>query len=419
MMLRLYAGASTAAAPALRLLLRRRAARGKELPDRLAERRGIDAGERPAGNLLWMHAASVGEMVSVLPVLAALEAPVLLTTGTVTSARLLAQRLPGLGLADRVIHRFAPLDVPGWAARFLDHWRPDAAALVESEIWPNLLTGCAARRIPCALVNARLSARSFSRWQWLPGLARQLFGIFAIVQAQSAGDAERVRALGGPASVLTGNLKFAADPLPVDAAELCRLHRLLEGRPVWLAASTHPGEEPIILSVHAMLAERHPHLLTVIAPRHPERGAALAAAASVAVTRRSLGADPPEHGGIWVADTLGELGLLYRLIGHAFLGRSLAERGGQNPLEPARLGCAVAVGPHTHNFSDPVAVLEQAGALVRVGDARSLAAWVETMLADPQRRVAMGRAGAAAADRFAGLPAQVAGLLMGLLERRD
>ena len=177
-------------------------------------------------------------------------ATVLMTTGTVTSAAMLARLLPELGLQDRVLHRFVPVDVPSWTARFLDHWRPDAAAFVESEIWPNLLAGCAARGVPMMLVNARLSARSFSSWRLVPGFSRTLFGGFSTVQAQSSGDAERLHALGAPLGILSGNLKFAADPLTADPAEFSRLQSLLAGRPVWLAASTHPGEEPIVLAVH-------------------------------------------------------------------------------------------------------------------------------------------------------------------------
>ncbi len=212
----LYAGAATLAAPGLRLLLARRVRRGKEVAARLAERRGIAALPRPAGRLLWLHAASVGETVSMLPVLpafaaAAPDASVLLTTGTVTSAELLARRGP----EGRVLHRFAPLDVPRWVRRFLDHWRPDAAAFVESEMWPNLLASCRARGIPMMLVNARLSPRSFPRWRRAGGFARALFGGFARVQAQSAADAERLRALGAHSVTAPGNLKFAAPPLPV------------------------------------------------------------------------------------------------------------------------------------------------------------------------------------------------------------
>ncbi len=417
----LYAAATTLAGPVLRLLLRRRAARGKEVAVRLGERRGIESEPRPPGRLVWLHAASVGESVSVLPVLAALPADihVLMTTGTVTSANLLARRLPELGLSGRVTHRFVPLDVPSWAGRFLDHWRPDAAGFVESEIWPNLLAACRTRRIPVMLVNARLSPRSFSHWRRLPGLARTLFGGFALVQAQSPDTAGRLRALGACKVIDEGNLKFAADPLPCDAAELARLRVLLAGRPLWLAASTNAGEEALLLPVHDVLAARFPGLLTILVPRHPERGPEIAAlAAPRPAPRRSLGQDPPAAPGIWVADTLGELGLFYRLAGHAFVGRSLVKLGGQNPIEPARLGCAVAVGPHVFNFTEAVEVLEQAGALARVADAAALAEWVAAMLTDPARRDAMGQAGQAAVRRFEGLPDRVAGLLAGLADAR-
>jgi 3-deoxy-D-manno-octulosonic-acid transferase len=420
----LYAGAASLAEPALRVLLARRARRGKEVAARLPERRGIEAAPRPAGKLLWLHAASLGEAVSVLPVLEAFttlapDARVLFTTGTVTSAALLARRLAELGLEGRVLHRFAPLDVPRWAARFLDHWRPDAAAFVESEIWPNLLLACRRRRVPMALLNARLSARALARWKRVPGLARALFGGFQRVEAQSATDAARLAALGARAVTAPGNLKFAAPPLAAPPAALAALRATLGGRPAWLAASTHPGEEAAALAVHARLAPAHPGLLTVIAPRHPERGAAIAAAiADLPATRRALGEGPPD-GGVWVADTLGELGLFYAAIGIAFVGGSLVAHGGQNVLEPARLGCAVAVGPHVANFAEPVAVLEAAGGIARVAGAESLAIWVDAMLRDPARRAAMAAAARAAASRDAGLPRAVATTLAALLAGGD
>lgn len=416
----LWAGAATAAAPALRLWLRHRLRRGKELPDRLDERRGIDPTPRPPGRLLWLHAASVGETVSVLPVLAALQerAPdltVLLTTGTVTSATLLGRRLRA-GLEARVLHRFVPLDVPAWVARFLDHWRPDAAAFVESELWPNLLLACRRRGVEAMLLNARLSRRSFAAWRRAPGLARTVLGCFAQVQAQSELDAARLRALGARAVSAPGNLKFAAPELPVDRVELARWQAQLAGRPVWLAASTHPGEEALVFDVHRALAPAYPGLLTIVVPRHPERGAVIATeAGGIALRRRALGQGPPPAG-IWLADTLGELGLWYRLAGLAFVGRSLLPPGGgQNPLEPARLGCVVAVGPHTGNFTEAVHVLEAAEALTQVADADALAAWVAAMLDDPARRAAAGAAGSAAAGRTADLPARIAEALLRLL----
>jgi 3-deoxy-D-manno-octulosonic-acid transferase len=416
----LWAAAATAAAPALRLLLRRRLRRGKEIAGRIAERRGIDATPRPAGTLLWLHAASVGETVSILPVLTVLatQAPaltVLLTTGTVTSARLLARRLDA-GLEERVLHRFVPLDVPAWVARFLDHWRPDAAGFVESELWPNLLFACRRRGIPAMLVNARMSARSLAGWQRVPGLSRAVLGCFTHVQARSPTDATRLEALGASAVSAPGDLKFAAPVLPADPAELERLRTVLAGRPVWLAASTHPGEEAAIFATHRFLAPAYPGLLTILVPRHPERGPAIAATVGdVPLHRRSLGATPPEQG-VWLADTLGELGLWYRLAGIAFVGRSLVlPGGGQNPLEAARLGCAVAVGPHVENFLDAAQVLEAAGALTGVADASALTAWVAAMLADPARREAAGAAGIAAAARWADLPERTAQALLALL----
>jgi 3-deoxy-D-manno-octulosonic-acid transferase len=419
----IWHGAATLASPALRVLLHRRLRRGKEIADRLPERFGQDHTPRPGGRLVWLHAASVGEAVSVLPVLSALVARsddvrVLLTTGTVTSATLLARRLPELGLDGRVMHRFVPLDVPGWGRRFLDHWRPDAAAFVESELWPNLVAACDARAIPLMLLNARMSPRSHAGWRRAPGLARTMLGAFASIRARSEADGERLRSLGARHVVTEGDLKFAAPPLPADPAELARLQAMLNGRPVWLAASTHPGEDEQVLATHRMLAPRHDGLLTIIVPRHPERGSAIAALdGGLAIARRAGNGALPARGGVYVADTLGELGLFYRLGGPVFVGGSLVPHGGQNPLEPARLGCAVAMGPHVHNFAEPVAALAEAGALDRVSDAAGLAGWVDALLTDTARRAAMGAAGALAADRWADLPGRSAEALLRLMER--
>jgi len=420
-LVRIWGAAATLAAPGLRLLLRVRLARGKEAPGRLPERCGVDPAPRPPGRLLWLHAASVGETTSVLSVLALLleKAPdltVLFTTGTVTAARLLGQRLAPEQSA-RVRHRFVPLDVPAWTARFLDHWRPDAGAFLESELWPNLLTACRARDIPLMLLNARLSPRSFARWRRVPGLAGELLGGFALVHARSDADAERLRSLGARRVEAPGDLKFAAPPLPYDPEELARLRAMLMDRPVWLAASTHPGEEALVFAVHRRVAGRYPDLLTILTPRHPERGAAIAAeAAPLAVTRRSLGEGPPAGPGVWLADTLGELGLWYRLAPIAFVGRSLiAPGGGQNPLEPARLGCAVVVGPHTGNFEAHVGLLQEAGALAVVPDADGCAGFVEDMLAEPAMRAAVGGRAEAALRRQGRLVEQSAEAVLTLL----
>jgi 3-deoxy-D-manno-octulosonic-acid transferase len=422
--LHLYSAAATLASPGLRALLRLREWRGKEIGERLAERRGIERTPRPPGRLIWLHAASVGETVSVLPVLGCLaaklpELTILLTTGTVTSARLLASRLPELGLK-RVLHRFVPLDVPAWTERFVQHWRPDVACLLESELWPNLLAACSRRRIPLMLMNARLSPRSYERWRRMPAFARSVLRGFDRIEARSEDDAERLCSLGARDVDTPGDLKFAAPPLPVDEVELDRLRSVLNGRPIWVAASTHPGEDQVIIDVHRSLAARHPGMLTIIVPRHPERGRGIIElAAALPVSRRAAPAEPPASGGIYVADTLGELGLWYRLAGIVFIGGSLVPHGGQNPLEAARLGCAIAAGPHMGNFAVAVEALERAGAICRITDAADLAGWADTVLTDPLRRHAMGEAARAAADRWADLPERCADALLGLLDHRQ
>lgn len=406
-----YATAAGLAAPALRRMLRRRVARGKEVADRLPERWGEDATLRPSGKLIWLHGASVGEAVSLLPVLPLLTpvAHVLLTTGTVTSAQIVVQRLPGLGLHDRVTHRFVPLDVPAWVARFLDHWRPDAAGFAESEIWPNTLSALSTRGIRALLLNARLSAGSAAGWARVPGFARRNFGVFERVLAQSSEDASRLAVLGARDVAVVGNLKFAAPPLPVADGAAAALRLAIGTRPVWLAASTHPGEDIMVAAVHAQLATAFPGLTTIIIPRHPDRGV------SVAAEIGAVRGDAPADGGLWVVDTIGELGLFYRVVKIVFVGGSLVPHGGQNPLEAARLGCAVAVGPHCGNFVEPVRVLERAGALVRVADPEALGDWVATMLRDPSSCETIGRAGIVAASADPELPKITADALLALV----
>jgi 3-deoxy-D-manno-octulosonic-acid transferase len=412
---------ATLLAPLLPLHLARRARRGKEIATRLGERRGEGAA-RPDGRLFWLHAASVGELVSILPVLAAMgrrdpDLHVLVTTGTVTSAELFASRLPP-ELAGRALHRFAPLDVPGWVARFLDGWRPDAGAFVDSELWPNLLAAAADRRIPLALVNARMSARSAARRRWAPGLARAALAAFRVVLARSEEDGARFAAFGARVPPALGDLKAAAPPLPADAAELARLRAAIGGRPVLLAASTHPGEEAMAAAAHRELARSLPGLLTILAPRHPQRGAEVAeavAAAGLAGARRSAGALPERGLDVYVADTLGELGLFYRLAGVALIGGSLVPHGGQNPLEAARLGCPVVFGPNMWNFPEPVARLLAAGGAVQVAGPAALAPALRDVLSHPDRARSLAAAAASAADLNADLPERVAEALLGLL----
>jgi 3-deoxy-D-manno-octulosonic-acid transferase len=412
--------AATALAPVLPIHLALRRRRGKEVAGRLHERRGLGAA-RPEGRLFWVHAASVGETLSALPVIEAMaEADpaleFLVTTGTVTSAELLGRRVPA-ALAPRLRHRFVPLDVPAWAARFLDDWRPDAGAFVESELWPNLLAAAKARGIPMALVNARLSARSAARWARLPGLAAATLSAFRLVLARSAEDRARLLALGAAAESW-GDLKTAAAPLPADPAALAAARAAVGGRPVFLAASTHPGEEAMAVAAHRALAGAHPALLTILVPRHPERGPAIAAEAAgagLAVSRRAAGEPIAPGIAVHVADTLGELGLFYRLATVALVGGSLVPHGGQNPLEPARLGCPILLGPHTGNFAEAVARLLAAGGAARVPGGAALAPAVAAMLSDSDRARAMADAAAAVAEGEASLPGRVATALLGLL----
>ncbi len=407
------------AAPLLRLLLLWRARRGKEIAARLEERRGGGAA-RPQGPLFWLHAASVGEMLSVLPVLEAMAARrpalhILLTTGTVTSARLLASRLPP-ALHGRLTHRFVPLDVPGWVGRFLDGWRPDAGAFVESELWPNLLAATDRRGLPLALVNARMSARSAARWRGAPGLLAQTMAPFRLVLARSEEDAARLAGLVGRRVESWGDLKWAAPPLPADPAVLAALKARIGDRPVFLVAQSHPGEEELALAAHRALLADFPRLLTILVPRHPERGPAiLEAAAGLSAARRGAGEQPEAGTGIYVADTLGELGLFYRLATAALVGKSIVGRGGQNPLEPARLGCPILFGPHMANFAEPVARLLEAGGALRLPNPAALAPMLRDVLSNPDRARAMALAAAAVADRHAGLPDRVAEALLGLL----
>ena len=412
--------AGAALAPVLPLLLRRRAAKGKELPERLGERRGLDA-TRPEGPLIWLHAASVGESLSLLPLLSALlakrpELHLLVTTGTVTSAELLARRLPP-DVASRVIHRVAPLDVPGWVERFLDGWRPDAVAIAESELWPNRTYALAARGIPAIMVNARVSPRSATLWQrWAPGLARDMLRHFSLVLAQSEDDAARLRAMGAGNAACWGNLKAAAAPLPVNDAELGRLRAMIGSRPVFLASSTHPGEDEIVLAAHRTLSLKLPGLLTIIAPRHPHRGPGIAAlAAPLRLARRAEGGDPTEDTELYIADTLGELGLFFRLAGVALVGASLVPKGGHNPLEPARLGCPIILGPHTEHFREVADALLAAGGALRARDAGTLAETVENVLTNSSRGQSMTRAAATIADTAAHLPEDLADAILGLM----
>jgi 3-deoxy-D-manno-octulosonic-acid transferase len=396
----LYRVVTTPLGPLVVPYLRRRCRNGKEDALRLPERRGLAGAVRPPGPLIWLHAASVGEATSVLRLIERMldtrpGLEILLTTGTVASARLLQERLPA-----RARHQYVPVDVPGWVKRFLDYWRPDLALWVESELWPNLVLETHARGIPMMLVNGRLSARSFRRWRRLPGLIGPVLDTFAQCLAQDQHQAERLRRLGARNVVAIGDLKAAGTPLPADPAQLRRLRREIDARPLWLAASTHDGEEAIAAAVHRRIAGDHPGLLTIIAPRHPGRSdavAAMLAADGYRVARRSRSEPITAATEIYLADTLGELGLFYRLSGIAFIGGSITPKGGHNPFEAARLGCAVVHGPDMSNCTAMASVLLAAGAAETAANTAELAGAVSLLLGDRRLRSLRGRAGARAA----------------------
>jgi 3-deoxy-D-manno-octulosonic-acid transferase len=414
MILGLYRSLTTLGGPLIDLYLARRLARGKEDAARFGERKGVAGKARPQGPLVWLHAASVGEAVSMLPIVEALQGrgglTMLVTTGTVTSAAMMAQRLP-----QGAIHQFVPVDRPVWVRRFLDHWQPALALWVESEFWPNLLIETARRKIPLVLLNGRVSDRSFRRWHRMPGFIGQLLSGFSLCLGQTEEDARRLVLLGAPKAACAGNLKFAAPALPADPDTLASLREALGERPRWLAASTHAGEEAVAGRVHQALAI--PGLVTLIVPRHPERGAAIAEelrALGLNPTRRSLGEPIRE---VYIADTLGELGLFYRASPLVFMGKSLIGQGGQNPLEPARLAASVLFGPHMGNFADIVERMKAAGAAKEVADEGALVATLAERFADPALVEAEGRRAQSFASGEDGVLAAVIEAIEPLLPR--
>ena len=401
--LRVYRSGLVALEPAAAALLLWRMRRGKEDGARLRERRGLPTRERPDGRLAWLHGASIGETLSLMPVVERLTRRglyVLVTSGTRTAAELVARRLP-----PGAVHQFVPLDAPRYVRRFLDHWQPDLALVAESEIWPNTIIELDRRHIPLILVNGRMSERSFRRWSRVPAIAAALMRRFALCLAQSQADAERLARLGAPRVGVAGNLKFDVNPPPADPRALAGLSGLLAGRPVWVAASTHAGEEESVITTHQTLASHFPGLLTIVAPRHPQRGgdvADLAAAAGLDVARRSDGAHPDRDVELYVADTVGELGLFYRVSPLVFMGGSLVPHGGQNPIEPAKLGAAILHGPHVHNFTDVYAAIDRAGGALPISDSTTLTGALGDLLPDTALMRDMARAAGEAIESLSG-----------------
>lgn len=383
----LYCGLTSVVGPLVWRTVRKKL-QAADVPDaRQRERLGHASLPRPVGRLIWFHAASVGETLSVISLIKRLgerlpDAEFLITSGTPTSAALIEKRMP-----PRTRHQYPPLDTAGPVQRFLDHWRPDAGIFVESEIWPRLIVQASRRDVPLALLNARLSDRSVEGWKKRPQTARFILNHFSLFLTQNDKTAANLLDMGArPDRVQQGtNLKAMSDPLPVDQTTLDDLRNQVADRPVWIASSTHAGEEETVLATHAKLLKRWPDLLLLLIPRHPERRSEVAALlenAGQSAAFRSKGDKITPQTQVYVADTLGETGTWYALCPIVFLGGSLKEIGGHNPFEPAQAGAAVITGPGYYNFAETFAPLIESGGATEVNSASELADAVAIWLSD-------------------------------------
>jgi 3-deoxy-D-manno-octulosonic-acid transferase len=413
-----YRLATTVLSPLAPMVLRRRILRGKENQERTNERLGYADQPRPEGTLIWVHGASVGECVAALPLIDALlkavPCTVLVTSGTVTSAKMMHDRLPA-----GAIHQFVPIDTPGATARFLDYWKPQVGLFVDSDIWPNLILGARERGVKLALINARITQRSFNNWRRVRKTAAEILSSYQACLAQDEEIAVRFRALGAPNVQVIGSLKADAPALPADPAKLEALRHAIGARPVLLAAQTHPGEEETILPAHDALRRKYPDLLTIIVPRHPERAGDIAMLCGTrASKRRSTGDLPGADTAVYIADTMGELGLFYRLVHFCFVGGSLIRHGGQNPLEPSKLGCAVLAGPHTFNFATAYEALLAAQGIGRVNTAGEICAIAAKLIGEPAEAIRLGQAAEAGAARLGGAVAKTVDVVVKMFDAR-
>lgn len=386
-LLGLYSTLTRALAPlAWRRVRRKLSANGAD-PARLTERLGRATLPRPDGRLIWFHAASVGESVSVLRLIDHLgqrdpELHFLITSGTATSADVIARRLP-----KRTRHQFAPLDSREALHRFLDHWRPDLGVFVESELWPHMIEMAHGRDVPLALINARISDRSARGWKRFGRVARYLLAHFSLIHCQDQRTADHFHDIGVTHARAGGNLKAAAGALPYDTATLDALRQTIGDRPVWIASSTHPGEEEIILAAHAKVLAARPDALLILVPRHPDRACDILEMGTDVIPtwcRRSTDTPILPETQVYLADTMGETGLWYALCPIVFLGGSLAPVGGHNPYEPAQAGAAVLHGPLYANFAETYASFHAHGGAVELADSEAISAVVLSLMDDRQ-----------------------------------
>ncbi len=414
----LYSLATRLVSPFASLWLKRRLARSKEEPGRNCEKLGVASHTRPQGTLIWLHATSVGEAISCLGLVERLlssrqDLNLLVTTTTVTAAEILSKRLP-----ERAFHQYAPLDLPGAVRRFLEYWQPDLAVFAESEIWPNTIIQLHQQNIPTALVNGRLSRRSYRRWRKAPGFIRALLARFDHISAQSHGDDQRLASLGAYNTKCYGNMKADVSPAPVSQSLLRELKKQIGKRRFWLAASTHRGEEEFILECHNILRAHFPDLLTIIVPRHRERAdeiSTLIGTQKLSVAIRSKGETIGRDTDIYLGDTLGELPLFYHLSPVSFIGGSLVKIGGHNPIEAIDDSSAVLHGNHVDNFKDIYQLLDRHKGAVRIANSAGLAAQVEVLLNSKTQTAAIIANGKSQAATLKGASDKTALALLALL----
>lgn len=364
--------------------IKKRQANGKEDIKRFHERIGRPQLKRPEGKLIWFHGASVGESISMLPLITKLletypDLHVMVTTGTTTSAELMGKRLP-----ERAFHQYLPIDNPSFTSRFIKHWQPDLVLWFESDFWPAMLSSIKRKNIPLILVNGRISNKSFKRWQQFDFISKELLSCFTFCLGQSEEDAYRLRVLGAKDSMCLGNLKFAGLPIPVDQDKKADILSQINGRPVWCVSSTHNDEEFKIARFIKKLNETVPSLLTIIAPRHPHRGSEIREKLrdefQLKTALRSANEKIKPDTEVYIADTIGELGIWYEICPLVFIGGSLIPHGGQNFMEPSRMRDAVVVGPHMHNFTDAMNRAKKADAIMQVNDVLDLEELVTQLL---------------------------------------
>jgi 3-deoxy-D-manno-octulosonic-acid transferase len=416
--LRTYRRLAACAHPLINVLLKRRIAQGKEDPARVSEKQGKPSALRPEGPLIWLHGASVGEALSMLPLIDTLssarpELQFLVTTGTLTSAQLMAERLPV-----EARHQFSPLDHPAYWEHFYEYWHPDLGVIIESELWPNMIMSARDHDVPLVLANARLSEKSARGWARVKKSIAHLLGSFQLVLAQDSRSADRLQALGAKRVSVPGNLKMDAGPLVAAAGDLEALRTQVGRRPCWVAASTHEGEEALVARIHTSLKQNFPDLLTILAPRHPARGTSIAgelAAQGIDVAQRSRGDTISTGTDIYLADTLGEMGLIFSLAPIAFIGGSFVDVGGHNPLEAARLNSAILFGAHMYNFADATRELVDAEAARQVQSESELLDVLSHFLSTPALTTEMAVRGKEAVAVSTGVAERVAQEFLPLL----